>query len=85
MAFCVSIDGNAASTMRGEIREGGKSAARVVGETALCRSYRSVLAEETISGCSHDAPLIMGDRCVLMSGVALATAWRRQEALLRQL
>lgn len=25
MAFCVSIDGNAASTMRGEIREGEKA------------------------------------------------------------
>lgn len=35
MAFSVSIDGNAASTMRDEIREGEKSAARVVGETAL--------------------------------------------------
>lgn len=79
MAFWVSIDGSAASIVRGETRE-GKSVARVAEETALCRSYRSVLAEETISGCFHDAPLIVGDRYVLMSGAAAIASKLGQEA-----
>lgn len=81
MAFSVSIDGNAASTMRGEIREGEKKRCACRWRNGSCRSYRRVLAEETISGCFHDAPLIMGDRCVLMSGVAAANAIWRKEAI----